>query len=108
MLFRGDTRSHAWYLYAMKDQRVAFVRRALSELVESLDASMRVGRWSGADSVPAPLAASAALLVERLGKANRLAADKFTGPPRVVETISAMSTAIRQLDVAFVAYSNSP
>ena len=90
----------------MKDRRVAFARSVLSELVESLDATVRIGRWSGED-VPPPLRASAGLLVDRLGKANRLAASRFTGAPKSEAAFSAVSSAIQRLDVAFVAYRNA-
>jgi hypothetical protein len=90
----------------MKDRRVAFVRGVLSELVESLDATVRIARWDDEDAVPPPLRASAALLAERLGKANRLAADKFVGSPPAVKAISDLSTAITRLDTAFVAFRN--
>lgn len=94
----------------MRDQRVAYVRGVLSELVESLEATLRVARWpkAEADAIPTPLRASVALLVERLGKANRLASDKFGGSPRSVEALSAMSSAINQLDRAYVAYLKAP
>jgi hypothetical protein len=92
----------------MKDRRVSYVRGVLSELVESLDATMRIARWQDDDAVPPPLRASADLLVERLGKANRLANDRYAGSSVAVQAISAMSTAIQRLDLAFVAYRNSP
>jgi hypothetical protein len=88
----------------MKDQRVAYFRTVLDGLVESLDATVRVSRWQGAESVPEPLAKAAAQLVERLGAANRLAAGKFTGSPVVVASVAAMSGAIQKLDTAFVEY----
>jgi hypothetical protein len=90
----------------MKDRRVAYVRGVLGELVESLDATVRIARWNGEEVVPPPLRASANLLVERLSKANRLAADKFVGAPSAVRAISELSTAITRLDNAFVAYRN--
>lgn len=90
----------------MKDRRVAYVRGVLGELVESLDATVRIARWNGDEVVPPPLRASANLLVERLGKANRLAADKFVGSPVAVQAITELSTAITRLDSAFVAYRN--
>jgi hypothetical protein len=89
----------------MKDRRVAFARSVLSELVESLDATVRLGRWTGED-VPPPLRENADLLVDRLGKANRLAASRFAGAPRSAAEFSAMSSAIQRLDRAFVGYRN--
>jgi hypothetical protein len=100
----------------MRDRRVAYVRGVLTELVESLEATMRIANWhdveagadADADVVPGPLRTSVALLVERLGKANRLAADKFVGNPRSVAALSAMSSAITRLDRAYVAYLRAP
>ena len=92
----------------MKNRKVSYVRNALIELVESLDATLRIDRWPGEEVIPAPLRASAALLVDRLGRANRLAADKFVGPPVAVAAISSISTSIRRLDLAFVEYRNAP
>jgi hypothetical protein len=90
----------------MKDRRVAHARSVLSELVESLDATVRIGRWSG-EEIPPPLRASAGLLIDRLGKANRLAASRFAGAPRSEAAFTAVSSAIQRLDLAFVAYRNS-
>jgi|SoiMethySBSTD1v2_1073268.scaffolds.fasta_scaffold08423_13 hypothetical protein len=90
----------------MKDRRVAFARSVLSELVESLDATVRIGRWSG-EEVPPPLRASAGLLIERLGKANRLAASRFVGAPKSAAAYAAVISAIQRLDLAFVAYRNA-
>jgi hypothetical protein len=86
-----------------KDRRIANARTVLSELVESLDATLRIDRWSG-EEVPPPLRASADLLLDRLGKANRLAASPFVGAPRSAAAFSAVSSAIQRLDLAFVAY----
>jgi hypothetical protein len=87
-----------------KDRRVANARTVLSELVESLDATLRIDRWSGEEVPPPPLRASADLLLDRLGKANRLAASPFVGAPRSAAAFSAVSSAIQRLDLAFVAY----
>ena len=92
----------------MKDRRVSYLRTVLIELVESLDATLRVDRWRDEEGIPPPLRACAAMLVDRLGKANRLASDKFVGSPMAVAAISAISGAIRRLDLAFVAYRSAP
>jgi hypothetical protein len=89
----------------MKDRRVAYARSVLSELVESLDATVRIGRWSG-EEVPPPLRENAELLVDRLGKANRLAASRFAGAPRSAAEFTALTSAIQRLDRAFVGYRN--
>jgi hypothetical protein len=92
----------------MKDRRIDFVRGALTELLDSLDATVRIARWDDAETVPPPLRASADLLGERLSRANRLAADRFVGPPTSVRAIADLSQAIVSLDRAFVAYCDRP
>jgi hypothetical protein len=91
----------------MKDRRVAFVRGVLGELVDSLEATVRIARWQGEDAIPAPLRASAELLVGRLSRANRIAIDKFVGSPITLQAISELRDAILRLDVAFVAFHNA-
>ena len=86
----------------MKDQRVVFLRKAFDGLLESLDATLRIARWSGTESVPEPLQLAATQLLDRLGAANRLAAGKFAGSPVVVSSMTAISTGIQRLDLAFV------
>jgi hypothetical protein len=79
-------------------------RKALNSLVESLDATVRVARWSGPDAVPAPLETTAAKLLDHLGSANRFAADRYSGAPPVVACMTAMSAATKILDRAYVEY----
>lgn len=88
----------------MNDQRVTAFRKVLTSLVESLEATVRVARWSGPEAVPAPLASSAAKLLDHLGSANRFAADRYSGAPPVVACMSAMSAATKTLDRAYVEY----
>ncbi len=88
----------------MNDQRVAYFRKALETLVDSLDATARLSRWDGTDSAPEPLQESAAKLGERLGAANRLAAGKFVGAAQVVASLNGVSGAIKRLDAAYVQY----
>ena len=89
-----------------KDPRVVTFRGALESLIESLDATVRVARWQAGDGepIPEPLQRSAALLQDRLGSANRLAAGRFVGAPAVVATSDAIRQAVQRLDAAFVAY----
>jgi hypothetical protein len=88
-----------------KDPRIVTFRGALESLIESLDATVRIARWEpGGEPIPEPLHRSAALLQERLGSANRLAAGRFVGAPAVVTTSDAIRQAVQQLDAAFVAY----
>ena len=88
----------------MKDQRVASFRKLLNSLVESLDATVRINRWEGTETIPAPLQDSASKLLDRLGQANRYASDKYSGPPPVVACMNAMSVATKRLDAAYVEY----
>jgi hypothetical protein len=88
----------------VNDQRVTAFRKVLNSLVESLDATVRVARWSGPEPVPAPLEATAAKLLDHLGSANRFAADRYSGAPPVVACMTAMSAATKLLDAAYVEY----
>ena len=88
----------------MKDQRVPFIRRALNGVLESLEATLRVRRWTGPDEIPEPLKKTATLLVERLGTADRLAATAFRGTPQDVGRVEAMVRAIRRLNAAYVTF----
>jgi hypothetical protein len=88
----------------MKDQRVPVLRRTLQALLESLDATARLSRWSSADSAPEPLQESAAKLEERLSAANGLSSCRFVGPSQVVATLTTMSEAVKHLDEAYVLY----
>ena len=88
----------------MKDQRVPFIRRALDGVLESLEATLRVKRWTGAEEIPEPLKKAALRLVERLGTADRLAATAFRGTPQDVGRVEAMVSAIRKLDAAYVTF----
>jgi hypothetical protein len=91
----------------MKDQRIPFIRRALDGVLESLEATLRVKRWTDAEGIPEPLQETALRLVERLGTADRLAATTFRGDPQDVERAEAMVSAIRRLDAAYVAFLHS-
>jgi hypothetical protein len=88
----------------VNDQRVAAFRKVLTALVESLDATVRVARWSGPEAIPTPLENSALKLHDHLGSANRFAADRYLGSPPVVACMTAMSAATKVLDGAYVEY----
>jgi hypothetical protein len=88
----------------VNDQRVVAFRKALTSLVESLEATVRVARWSGPETVPPPLSAAASKLLDHLGSANRFAADRYSGSPPVVACMTAMSAATKALDRAYVEY----
>jgi hypothetical protein len=87
----------------MKDQRIPFIRKTLDSVLESLEATLRVKRWSGSD-VPEPLRLAADRLVERLGTADRLGASEFRGSPSDMSRVTAMLAAMKRLDTAYVAY----
>jgi hypothetical protein len=88
----------------VNDQRVTAFRKVLTSLVESLDAAVRVARWSGPEAIPTPLHNSASKLLDHLGAANRFAADRYVGSPPVIACMTAMSAATKVLDGAYVAY----
>ena len=46
----------------MKDKRIVVFRKALEELVESLEATLRLANWDEADIAPDPLKDSASRL----------------------------------------------
>jgi hypothetical protein len=88
----------------LKDKRVEVFRGALESLIESLDATARIVRWNGAEAVPEPLERAALLIDDRLGMANRIAANKFSGSQVLADMMSSMSDAVRRLDAAYIAY----
>lgn len=88
----------------MKDQRLKVFRGALEGLIESLDALVRVSRWSEADAPPDPLRAAAAKLLDRLGTAGRLSSGTFVGTPSDANKVQAMFDTMRRLDAAYVVY----
>ena len=58
----------------MKDPRVAAFRSALESLMTSMDAAVRIARWTEApEAMPAPLQKAATALDERLASATNLA-----------------------------------
>lgn len=88
----------------MRDVRIALFRKTLEGLVESLDATVRLGRWTGGEGVPEPLKESSSQLVTRLGTAHRLAASSFAGSALDQERVNVMLVAMRRLDAAYVVY----
>ena len=89
----------------MKDQRVVFLRGVFDGLMESLDATVRISRWTDTtESVPEPLQRAATQLLDRLGTANRLAAGKFAGSAVLIASMTEISGAIHKLDAAFVEF----
>lgn len=92
----------------MKNQRVQVFRSALEGLLESLDAFVRLARWSEADPTPDPLKVAAAKLMDRLGTAERLAAGKFNGTPVEANRVDELCAFMRKLDAAYVKYRRAP
>jgi len=88
----------------MKDQRLKVFRGALDGLVESLDALVRVTRWTDPDAPPEPLRSAVSKLAERLGVADRLSSGTVVGSPADVNKVAAMCAAMKRLDTAYVAY----
>jgi hypothetical protein len=83
---------------------VKVFRAALDGLIESLDALVRVTRWSDSETPPEPLRAAVSKLNERLGSADRLASGAFVGSPADTSKVNAMCGTMKRLDAAYVAY----
>ena len=88
----------------MNEQRIQVFRNAIDTLVESLDATVRLSRWDAKEEKPAPLVLAASKLLERLGSADRLAASRFVGTAPAVAKVTAICTALKRLDAAYLAY----
>ncbi len=88
----------------MKDKRIMVFRTALEELVESLDATLRVASWEDAEGVPDPLKDSASRLVARLGAADRLGAGVFKGSANDAARVVVLTDAMRRLETAYLGY----
>jgi hypothetical protein len=88
----------------MKDQRLKVFRATLDALTESLEALVRVTRWTDPEAPPEPLRTAAAKLTERLGSADRLASGSFVGSPADTSKVNAMCATMKRLDAAYVAF----
>ncbi len=88
----------------MKDHRLTPFRSAVDALIESLDAVIRLSRWTEAEPAPDPLVTSASKLVERLGAADRLVSSRFVGPPTDTSKVATMCAAMKRLDAAYRTY----
>lgn len=88
----------------MNDLRLRVFRSAVDDLVESLQAVIRLARWDGAEPEPEPLVAAAARLQDRLGAAGRLATTRFQGPAREVTKVEGICKALGTLDAAYLAF----
>ena len=88
----------------MKDKRIVVFRKALEELVESLEATLRLANWDEADIAPDPLKDSASRLVARLGTTDRLAAGVFKGTTADSARVDQLTGAMRRLGNAYLGY----
>jgi len=88
----------------MKDQRLKVFRNAVEQLIESLEASIRLARWDANEAKPDPLVAAAAKLLDRLGAADRLSSARYQGSPAEVAKVDAMRGAMKRLESAYAAY----
>lgn len=88
----------------MKDQRLKVFRGAIEGVIESLDALVRVSRWTDAEPPPEPLRVAVSKLVDRIGAADRLSSGTFLGSPADVNKVTAMCAAMKKLDAAYVTY----
>jgi hypothetical protein len=88
----------------MKDARFTFFSRTLEDLLESLDATLRVKGWTGEASTPPALQESASRLLARLGTADRLTSKGLKGSQADLVQVTVMLDAMRRLDTAYVAY----
>ncbi len=79
-------------------------RSAIEELLESLDALLRVAQWNAPEQPPDLLHAAATKLLDRLGTADRLASGTFVGTQTEAGKVAAMCAALKRLDAAYVAY----
>ncbi len=88
----------------MKDKRIKVFHKSLEELVESIDATLRVSSWEETEEVPEPLKDSASLLMTRLGTADRLAGGVFNGTSKDAVRVNALTDAMRRLEAAYLSY----
>lgn len=93
-----------WYGRSMKDRRLQDYRVALDVLVESLDAVVRVARWTGAEAPPEPLQTAVEKLPERRATAERLVRVPFSGSRGDADSVTALCSSMKKLDDAYLAY----
>ena len=88
----------------MKDSRITIFRNTLDSVIESLDAMLRVARWTGEETIPEPLKATASHLATRMGAADRLASARFSGTAKDAVRVNEIVATMRRLDAAYVAF----
>jgi hypothetical protein len=88
----------------MKNQRLDVFRSAVEGLIESLDALVRVSRWTDTEAPPEPIRTARAKLVDRLGTAERLSSGHFVGKPADENLVTAMCATMKKLDAAYMTF----
>jgi hypothetical protein len=88
----------------MRDQRLKVFRATLNALTESLEALVRVTRWTDREAPPEPLRTAVGKLTERLGSADRLASGAFIGSRADTIKVNAICATMKRLDAAYAAY----
>jgi hypothetical protein len=88
----------------MNESRLQVFRAAVDALTESLEAVIRLSRWTPLEAKPEPLVAAAGKLLERLGTASRLSASRFHGTANEVAKVDAIRAVLQQLDAAYLSY----
>jgi hypothetical protein len=88
----------------MKDQRIKVFAGAVDSLVESLEAVVRVSRWSDKEAPPAALSDAASKVVDRLGVASRLVSTTFQGTPADTHRVGVFCSTMKRLDAAYVTF----
>lgn len=84
----------------MNDRRVFAIRNALEALIEAVDATNRIVRWTDVEPIPDSLRQAASQLEACKKSANELVLDKVSGTPAIVHKLSTSSTSIRRLSAA--------
>jgi hypothetical protein len=88
----------------LKDKRVASLRNALQAVLDSLDATVRITRWSGSEGIPEPLRVAAAEVEQRLAVAKQVASSNTSVAPSLVQVMGSMAGAVGRLDAAYATY----
>jgi Zn-dependent M16 (insulinase) family peptidase len=88
----------------MRNKRIQVFQQSLEELVESIDATLRLSSWDVAEAVPEPLKESASKLMARMAVSDRLVSGVFNGNSRDAAHVRMLTDAMRRLDAAYLAY----
>lgn len=88
----------------MRDRRPVTIRRALDALLEAVEASVRIHRWSEAEEIPAPLVRAAKEIAERRSAAEQATSMSFDGSPADAKRVAMMIDAMKRLEAAYAAW----